>query len=121
MLSDTANSRLGSLLINKRLITPCQLSLALNLQVSTGMRLGEVLVHQGILTQKQIDQALARQSRLRLWASILTLVLGPLSFNALAGHSLNTPKTEKPPIVLSQKPSSTSLSFTSNRSTQQKE
>lgn len=102
MNRDTEKSRLGSLLISKGLITRTQLSLALNLQVSTGMRLGEVLVHQGILNEKQIQQALSRQNRQRLWASVLTLVLGPLSFGAMAGSNTADFKNDKTPIELNQ-------------------
>jgi len=79
--------RLGCLLVQKGLIRQSQLALALNLQVSTGLKLGEILIEQNLVTEKQIHRVLKQQTRMRLWASVLTLLLGPLSFGAMASQS----------------------------------
>ncbi|WP_430459862.1 hypothetical protein ACQUQU_11665 [Thalassolituus sp. LLYu03] len=71
-------SRLGSLLINKGLITRQQLDEALVMQSTSGMRLGEALISKGWLTQRQLDKALRKQSRYRLIAAVSAVLLGPL-------------------------------------------
>jgi len=102
MATHIQKSRLGLLLIKNRLITPQQLDRALNVQVTTGMRLGEVLIEQGMLTKAQLNRALKKQSRQRLWASILVMVLGPLSFGSLASMNQSSQSSESHSIQLNQ-------------------
>lgn len=71
-------SRLGTLLINKGLITRQQLDEALTMQGQSGIRLGEALISKGWLTEKQLDKALRKQSHYRLIAAISAVLLGPL-------------------------------------------
>ncbi|NVK39203.1 MAG: hypothetical protein HWE18_14845 [Gammaproteobacteria bacterium] len=91
MTEHIQKSRLGLLLINKGLITQSQLDSALQVQLTTGLRLGEVLINQGILSERQLTKALKKQSRHRLWAGVLAVVLGPMSFGAFASQSTQQP------------------------------
>lgn len=95
MTEPNQKSRLGSLLIRKGLITQAQLDSALKLQITSGLRLGEALIEQGILTERQLQRALKKQSRHRLWAAIMAVVLGPMSFGAFASQS-NTSTEDSP-------------------------
>ena len=70
-------SRLGQLLVEKRLITAEQLEAATQLQRSGGKRLGEILVEQGLIAEKQIDKVLRKQKMLRLLAVVTTLMISP--------------------------------------------
>jgi hypothetical protein len=83
----TIKSRLGSLLIKKGLITEQQLDVALKLQLTSGLRLGEALIDLGVLTERQLHKALKKQSRHRFIATIMAMILGPMSFGAFAGQS----------------------------------
>lgn len=62
-LSDT-DTRIGTLLVNHRLITQQQLEQALKEQ--TGMPIGAYLVQRGIINKEQIGSVLLTQSRTRL-------------------------------------------------------
>ena len=91
MSSEAANkSRLGLLLIRKKLITSVQLDDALQIQLITHKRLGEVLIEQGALTPRQLKKALKKQSRYRLVATFIAMILGPMSFGAFAGQSTSS-------------------------------
>lgn len=90
MTEPNQKSRLGSLLIRKGLITQAQLDSALKLQITSGLRLGEALIEQGILTERQLQKALKKQSRHRLWAAMIAMILGPMSFGAFASQSTST-------------------------------
>lgn len=70
-------SRLGSLLIEKGLITRQQLDEALTVQAQLGLRLGEVMIQKGWLSEKQLSKALRKQSRYRLIAAMSAILLGP--------------------------------------------
>ncbi len=87
-----AKSRLGLLLIRKRLITPQQLDSALQIQLITNKLLGEVLIEQGFLSQRQLTRALKKQSRYRFIAAFIAMILGPMSFGAFA--SSNSSQTQ---------------------------
>ena len=93
MSKATAKSRLGLLLIRKGLLTEQQLDEALKIQLRTSQRLGEVLVEQGLVTERQLSKALKKQSRYRLVAAFMAMILGPMSFGAFASQS-NTTQTE---------------------------
>ncbi len=90
MTEPNQKSRLGSLLIRKGLITQAQLDSALKLQITSGLRLGEALIEQGILTERQLQKALKKQSRHRLWAAMIAMILGPMSFGAFASQSTSS-------------------------------
>ncbi len=53
--------RLGEILVQQGLLTPDQLSLALQEQQRSGRKLGRVFVENGYVTEAQISEALARQ------------------------------------------------------------
>lgn len=90
MTEHNQKSRLGSLLINKGLITQEQLDCALKSQLTNGLRLGEALIQQGMLTQRQLNKALKKQNRHRLWATVIAMLLGPMSFGAFASQSASS-------------------------------
>ncbi|MDD5747360.1 MAG: ATPase, T2SS/T4P/T4SS family, partial [Candidatus Omnitrophica bacterium] len=52
-------NQLGSLLVQKKIITDEQLALALNRQKKSNLRLGEELIHSGIVTEENIASVLA--------------------------------------------------------------
>ncbi len=87
MSKPAAKSRLGLLLIKKGLINQRQLDDALKFQITSGLRLGEVLIEQGFLTERQLQKALKKQSRHRFIATLMAMILGPMSFGAFAGGS----------------------------------
>lgn len=95
MSQAAAKSRLGLLLVRKRLITEQQLDDALKIQLKTSKRLGEVLIEQGILTPKQLQKALKKQSRYRFIAAFIAMILGPMSFGAFASQSNSTQTTDQ--------------------------
>lgn len=95
MTDHNHKSRLGALLIKKGLITQAQLDNALKYQLTSGLRLGEALIEQGILSERQLQKALKKQSRHRLWATLVAMLLGPMSFGAFANQS--TPSEEQAP------------------------
>lgn len=70
-------SRLGQLLIEKKLITAEQLEEATRLQKTAGKRLGEILVEQGLVAEKQISSVLRKQKRLRMLAAVTTMLIAP--------------------------------------------
>ena len=55
--------RLGDVLLRQALVTPEQLTAALDLQRGSGKRLGRVLIDGGLVTEDQVAHALARQLR----------------------------------------------------------
>ncbi len=80
-------SRLGTLLINKGLITRQQLDEALTVQAQLGLRLGEVMIQKGWLTDKQLNNALRKQSRYRLIAAMSAILLGPFQPFLSSAHA----------------------------------
>ncbi len=95
MSNATAKSRLGLLLIKKGLVTEQQLDEALKIQLTTGKRLGEVLIELGILSERQLQKALKKQSRHRFMATIMAMILGPMSFGAFAGQSSSSQQQDQ--------------------------
>ncbi len=87
MSQTITKSRLGSLLIKKGLITEQQLDNALKSQLTSGLRLGEALIDLGVLSERQLHKALKKQSRHRFIATVMAMILGPMSFGAFAGQS----------------------------------
>ena len=84
MLCRTNNdkSRLGSILVKKGLISDLQLNNALKLQQNQGGMLGSAIEHLGYLSSSQIRLALKKQQLLRVVASSLALICGPVNFCA---------------------------------------
>ena len=56
--------RLGQILVQRKLVTEEQLSVALQEQKQLGRRIGRVLTDKGIITEEQLAEALARQLNL---------------------------------------------------------
>ncbi|MGB8699275.1 MAG: peptidoglycan DD-metalloendopeptidase family protein [Thermosynechococcaceae cyanobacterium] len=67
--------RVGEVLIQKKLITPDDLKLALAIQRETHLKLGEILIQQGLVTRRQMNEALSEQ-RWRNWTAAGLLALG---------------------------------------------
>lgn len=76
-MSAHQNSRLGQLLLARKLITPVQLEAAIHAQRGSGLRLGEQLIAQGLLSEAQLKKALRKQSNLRLAATMVAALLAP--------------------------------------------
>lgn len=102
MTDHIQKSRLGSLLIKKGLITQLQLDTALKSQLTSGLRLGEALIEQGILTERQLKKALKKQNRHRLWAAMIAVLLGPMSFGAFASQSNSSQNEATSSSLMSQ-------------------
>jgi hypothetical protein len=78
MTRSTNRSRLGQILIEKRLISQEQLDAAIRAQQQSGRRLGEILADMKLITQEQVRGAVRRQRSLRMAAALATALLGPL-------------------------------------------
>lgn len=77
-------SLLGQVLIKQQLISEEQLAQAIDQQSKTGQRLGDIFAEWNILTHKHVQDALHSQRRLRMTATIVTALLGPLETFAAA-------------------------------------
>lgn len=71
-------SRLGQILVKKKLISNEQLKQAIARQASTGERLGDILTEWNAVTSQHIQTALRAQRNLRLAASLITAMMAPL-------------------------------------------
>ena len=78
MTGSTNKSRLGQILIEKKLISQEQLDAAIRAQAQSGRRLGEILADMKLITQAQVRGAVRRQRSLRMAAALATALLGPL-------------------------------------------
>lgn len=86
----TQKSRLGTLLLHKKLITRDQLNAALKIQETSELRLGEILIDQGWISASQLNKALSHQKKYRLVATIGAILLGsaqPLLSYAATGNT----------------------------------
>ena len=73
------NTRLGTLLVKRRLITTTQLHQAVRVQRDgRGASLGDILVEQGWVTHDDIRRSLRRQARVRHVAALLAMLFTPL-------------------------------------------
>ncbi len=80
------NTRLGTLLVKRRLITTAQLHEAVNVQrTSRHKNLGDILVEQGWVTHEDIRKSLRRQARLRHVATLLAVLFTPLQTVSAGG------------------------------------
>lgn len=77
-------SRLGQILVKKKLISHEQLKKAIDRQASTGERLGDILTGWNVVTNQHIQAALRAQRNLRLAASLVTAMIAPLHAYASA-------------------------------------
>ena len=77
-------SRLGQILVKKKLISDEQLKKAIARQASTGERLGDILTEWNVVTNQHIQTALRAQRNLRLAASLVTAMMAPLQAYAAA-------------------------------------
>lgn len=93
-------SRLGQILVKKKLISDEQLKKAIARQASTGERLGDILTEWNVVTNQHIQAALRAQRNLRLAASLVTAMMAPLQAYAAAPlpttQSTQTDTAEKP-------------------------
>jgi hypothetical protein len=78
MTRNPDRSRLGQILIEKKLISQEQLDAAIRAQARSGRRLGEILAEMKLITQAQVRGAVRRQRNLRMAAALATALLGPL-------------------------------------------
>jgi len=53
--------QLGTILVRKRLISPSQLNIALEIQSLTGIKLGKILVTKELIGAQDLEQALLEQ------------------------------------------------------------
>ncbi|MDH3712388.1 MAG: hypothetical protein OET44_00910 [Gammaproteobacteria bacterium] len=73
------NTRLGTLLVRRRLITTAQLHAAISLQRRhRNANLGDILVEQGWVTHHDIRRSLRRQARVRYVATLVAMLWAPL-------------------------------------------
>jgi hypothetical protein len=73
------NTRIGTLLVRRRLITTAQLHTAISLQRQRrGANLGDILIEQGWVTRHDIRWSLRRQAHLRYIAALLAMLCAPL-------------------------------------------
>ncbi|MBK9346587.1 MAG: hypothetical protein IPN06_09185 [Burkholderiales bacterium] len=98
-------SRLGQILVSKKLISNEQLSQAMTRQANTGERLGDILTQWNVVTQRHIESALKTQRRLRLVASLVTATMTPMitACGGGGGGGMNPfkpPPKSVPPNVL---------------------
>ncbi len=90
-------SRLGQILIEKRLISQEQLDAAIQAQARSGRRLGEILADMKLITQAQVRGAVRRQRNLRMAAALATALLGPLhAYAAVAAAPAAAVSTRMP-------------------------
>ena len=75
---------LGQLLVNKKLISQEQLDWAIEQQKKTGQRLGDVVTELNLISRNQVDAVLRKQRAMRLAASVVTALLGPIPVYASA-------------------------------------
>jgi hypothetical protein len=71
-------SRLGQLLVKRKLITEEQLQRAIEHQRQTGQRLGEILAEWNAITHHHMQEALRAQRNVRMAGVIAAALLGPL-------------------------------------------
>lgn len=87
-MSSNAPSRLGQILLGKRLISAAQLDAAVFAQRESGKRLGQILIEQGLLTERQLNRVLRKQNHLRLVATLTAALLSPFQLaSAEIAHS----------------------------------
>ena len=97
MTRNPDRSRLGQILIEKKLISQQQLDEAIAAQARSGRRLGEILADMKLITQAQVRGAVRRQRNLRMAAALATALLGPLhAYAAVAAAPAAAVSTRMP-------------------------
>ena len=86
-------SRLGQLLIDRKLISEEQLAKAIAHQRKTGQRLGDVFAEWNLISRRQIDSIMRKQRSLRLTASIAAALLAPIQVYATVASAPVAPIT----------------------------
>lgn len=71
--------RLGTLLMEKQLITQNQLDKALVFQKQKDIPLGQALIEMGMISERQLKKALHKQNRVRLYAACAAFFMAPFS------------------------------------------
>lgn len=89
----TSKSRLGTLLLHKRLISEKQLYKALSLQTTEQLKLGEILIQQGWVNPDELKKVLKKQSRYRLIATLGAVLLAPLQPLLVSNAAANVEPT----------------------------
>jgi hypothetical protein len=79
--------RLGTLLVEKHLISQDQLDKALLFQKHNDLPLGQALIQLNMLTERQLKRALKKQSRIRLYAACAAFFIAPFSMMCQAQDS----------------------------------
>ncbi len=85
-MQDTGRRKLGEKLVEKGLITPEQLRIALEIQKSTGELLGEVLVDAGFLSQGELNAVLSEDIGTTSLSSLEEVVPDPAALKVLPQH-----------------------------------
>ncbi|MBK7006879.1 MAG: hypothetical protein IPH37_18550 [Burkholderiales bacterium] len=101
-------SRLGQILVKKKLISDEQLKNAIARQASTGERLGDILTEWNVVTNQHILAALRAQRNLRLAASLVTALMAPLQAYAATPE----PVTQSTQQDTAEKPKKTMTAMT---------
>lgn len=71
--------RLGTLLVEKHLISENQLDKALVFQKQHDLQLGQALIEMGMLTDRQLKKALKKQNCVRMYAACAAFFMAPFS------------------------------------------
>jgi len=75
--------RLGDILVEKGLLTPEQLKIALEIQKSTGKLLGEILIDLGFVDQTAISSALSKDIGVQFLSTLENIIPDPEALNAV--------------------------------------
>jgi hypothetical protein len=71
-------TKIGQILVRKKLISEDQLARAIDYQASTGKRLGDILAEWNVITEQHVNAALRVQRNFRLAATVATALMAPL-------------------------------------------
>ncbi|HDD35604.1 MAG TPA: type II/IV secretion system protein [Candidatus Desulfofervidus auxilii] len=77
LTKEKAGKRLGDILVEKALITPEQLKIALEIQKTTGKLLGEILVDLGFVEQTAISSLLSKDIGVQFLSSLENVIPDP--------------------------------------------
>ncbi|OUR92813.1 hypothetical protein A9Q81_15980 [Gammaproteobacteria bacterium 42_54_T18] len=82
--------RIGTLLVDRGLITNDQLQSAIEIQCATHKQLGEILIEQKIITRPQLNRSLRRQKLLRNTIVTALLSIAPFQMVIAKDHRVDT-------------------------------
>jgi len=86
----TSSSRLGDLLIERKLLTSDQLEEAICLQKGSHLKLGEVLVSSNLVTPRQLKRTLKIQTELRKTILTTFMCLVPFQYASASETDIHT-------------------------------